>query len=260
MAPVIDGRGLAKTYPNGTAALAPVDLAVQPGELVVLLGPSGCGKSTLLNLVAGLIAPSAGSIAWWGRDALPEGDAAHRIAYVFQSPTLMPWARVAANVRLPLDLEGRPRPEADAAVARAVARVGLERFARHFPQELSGGMQMRTSIARALVTDPALLLMDEPFGALDEFTRARLDDELLGLWRDRSLTVLFVTHSIAEAVYLATRIVVMGARPGRIVDEIEVRASLPRGDAWRTSTAFASLCARVLAKVREAGVAADALG
>ena len=173
-APVVAVEGAAKTYGNGTRALEPVDLAVRAGEFVTLLGPSGCGKTTLLRMVAGLLAPTAGRVRWWGDDAVPAADAARRLAMVFQSPTLMPWARVVANARLPLDLAHVPRAAADAAAREALAGVGLADAAQRFPRELSGGMQMRVSIARALATAPTLLLMDEPFGALDEFTRHRL--------------------------------------------------------------------------------------
>jgi NitT/TauT family transport system ATP-binding protein len=249
---VLEARGVAKTFRTGTAALDRIDVAIRPGEFVTLLGPSGCGKTTLLNVFAGLVAPTAGCVLWWG-EPRPPADAARRFGYVFQAPTLMPWASVAANVRLPLDLAHAARADADRAVADALALVGLDRCARHLPRELSGGMQMRASIARALVTSPSLLLMDEPFGALDEFTRERLDDELSSLWASRGLTVAFVTHSIAEAVLLSTRILVMGARPGRIVDDVAVDAPFPRGDDWRTSTAFAQLARRVAARVREAG-------
>ena len=233
----------------------PVDLAIKAGEFVTLLGPSGCGKTTLLNLMAGLLAPSEGSVRWWGEAMPPSQSGLRRLAYVFQSPTLMPWARVAANVRLPLDLAHETRDVAQQRVNDALALVGLEAFGAHFPRELSGGMQMRVSIARALVTAPALLLMDEPFGALDEFTRQRLDDELSSLWRTRGFTVAFVTHSIVEAVYLSTRIVVMGARPGRIVDDIEVDAPFPRGDAWRMSAGYAQIARRVTHTVTQAGLA-----
>jgi NitT/TauT family transport system ATP-binding protein len=244
---VVELAGVAKTYRNGTVALAPVDLVIGRGEFVALLGPSGCGKTTLLRLIAGLSAPSAGTI---DRAA----DESTAPAFVFQSPTLMPWARVDGNVRLPLELAHAGRAAADGAVQRALALVGLERFAHHFPRELSGGMQMRVSLARALVTSPALLLMDEPFGALDEFTRQRLDDELLALWNARGMTVVFVTHSIVEAIYLATRIVVMGPRPGRIIATHAVEAA-GRGDPWRASATFADLQRRIAAEVDAAGLA-----
>ena len=251
-------RGVSKTYENGTRALAAIDLDVRRGEFLTLVGPSGCGKSTLLHLLAGLTQPSAGRIAWWGDEAFAAtGGQGRRIAFVFQSPTLMPWATVAKNVRLPLELAGVPRAAADAAVASALARVGLAAAARHLPRELSGGMQMRASIARAVVTEPDLLLMDEPFGALDEFTRQRLDSELLSLWAAQRFTVVFVTHSIQEAVFLSTRVAVMAAHPGRLLDAWPVDEPFPRGDAFRLSPAFAAYAQRLSASVAQAS--ADAL-
>ena len=238
--PAVEIRGAEKTYANGVRALLPVNLAVQPGEFITLLGPSGCGKSTLLNLIAGLLAPSAGRISVWGEFPNAQSQAQQRMSFVFQEATLMPWARVAANVRLPLDLQGASRTDADQRVSDALKLVGLEKFAEAYPRELSGGMQMRASIARSLVTDPSLLLMDEPFGALDEITRNRLDDELLSLWRSKRLTVIFVTHSIHEAVYLSSRVVVMAARPGRVIEEVTITPSVPRDDAFRVSTEFAA--------------------
>ena len=255
-APVVEVAGARKTYATGTQALAPVDLAVRRGEFLTLLGPSGCGKTTLLNLMAGLLAPDAGTLRWWGGGFEATGGAGRRLAMVFQSPTLMPWARVDTNVRLPLDLARVPRATAEGDVASAIDLVGLDGFARHFPRELSGGMQMRTSIARALVTAPDLLLMDEPFGALDEFTRQRLDTELLALWAARSLTVVFVTHSIVEAVFLSTRVAVMGSRPGRIVDELAIDAPYPRSDDFRTSPEFAAHCRRLSEQVAAVGAQA----
>jgi len=218
---------------------------VAAGEFVALLGPSGCGKTTLLRMAAGLIAPSEGSLRWWGRARPPFDDPQRKLAMVFQSPTLMPWARVHANARLPLDLAEVARPQADAAVSDALGVVGLADVAHRYPRELSGGMQMRVSIARALTVAPALLLMDEPFAALDEFTRHKLDDDLAALWRGRGLTVLFVTHSIQEAVYLATRVVVMAARPGRVVADVAIDTPQPRSAAFRGSAEFAALCARI---------------
>ena len=225
---------------------------------MTLLGPSGCGKTTLLNLVAGLLAPDAGTIAWWGDGFDSTGGPGRRLAMVFQSPTLMPWARVDANVRLPLTLADSARTDADRAVGSALSLVGLSGFARHFPRELSGGMQMRASIARALVTEPDLLLMDEPFGALDEFTRQRLDDELLALWSAHGLTVVFVTHSIAEAVFLSTRVAVMAAHPGRVIADIAIDEPYPRGDGFRLSTSFAAHALRLSQLVAHAGVTAGA--
>jgi NitT/TauT family transport system ATP-binding protein len=231
MHPAIEVQGATQDYPNGTRALQAVKLSVADGEFVTLLGPSGCGKSTLLRMMAGLLLPTDGGIVLQSK----------RLSFVFQEATLMPWASVQANVRLPLDLAHVPRPQADARVARALERVGLQGVARQRPRELSGGMQMRVSIARGLVTEPQILLMDEPFGALDEITRQGLDDELLKLWQGQGLTVVFVTHSISEAVYLSQRVVVMAAHPGRIVDEISIGAPYPRGDEWRASSAFHTL-------------------
>ena len=240
--PVVELGAVAKTYPNGTRALDPVDLAIRAGEFVTVLGPSGCGKSTLLKMIAGLAAPSAGQIRWWGEGFDAVGRAGRTLAMVFQEATLMPWSRVHGNVRLPLDLARTERSTADRAVAAALALVGLDGFAQHYPRELSGGMQMRVSIARALVTNPALLLMDEPFGALDEITRGKLDGELSELWRRKSLTVAFVTHSIYEAVFLSTRVLVMSSRPGRIVREVPIDEPFPRNDAFRVSQRFAMHC------------------
>ena len=206
-------------------------------------------------MIAGLIAPSAGRLRWWGGDFAATGGPGRRFGFVFQAPTLMPWARVAANVRLPLDLARIERSEAAHDTAAALALVGLSEFAMHFPRELSGGMQMRVSIARALGTKPDLLLMDEPFGALDEFSRQRLDAELLALWAAQRLTIVFVTHSIYEAAFLSTRVAVMGARPGRVIADVPIDEPHPRSDAFRVSTAFAQHCQRLSALVAEAGAA-----
>lgn len=249
--PVLEVVAAGKRYDDGTRALAAVTLSVARGEFVVLLGPSGCGKTTLLRMAAGLLVPSEGAVRWWGA-ARPPDDPARRLAMVFQAPTLMPWARVAANVRLPLDLAHVPRSEADARVAAALASVGLTDAAQRHPRELSGGMQMRVSIARALTVDPALLLMDEPFAALDEFTRHRLDDDLRSLWQARDLTILFVTHGIQEAVYLATRVIVMAAQPGRVIADVPIAFDAPRTPALRGTPAFAAACARLSALVAEA--------
>lgn len=249
---VVTLAGVGKTFANGTRALAGLDLAVTRGEFLSLLGPSGCGKSTALRLIAGLDRPSAGVLTWGEGGAPPRpGD----LGVVFQEPTLMPWATVAGNVRLPLRLTGGARGgDADARVSAAIARVGLDGFAGAYPRELSGGMKMRAAIARALVTDPALLLMDEPFAALDEITRFRLDNALSALWAELGKTVVFVTHSVFEAVYLSTRIVVMAPRPGRVVADLAIDAPFPRGERFRTSAAFAALCRTV------AQALADAMG
>ncbi|EPX95784.1 MULTISPECIES: ABC transporter ATP-binding protein [Ralstonia] len=253
-APVLFANQVEKTYPNGTVALERVKLAIQPGEFVSLLGPSGCGKSTLLKLFAGLEQPSAGHVRWWGGPTLAAGIGApgRTLAMVFQEATLMPWAKVADNTRLPLDLARMPRAEADERVRRALALVGLGQFGQVYPRELSGGMQMRVSIARALATDPDLLLMDEPFGALDEFTRNKLDADLRALWAERGLTVVFVTHSIYEAVYLSSRVIVMAARPGRVIADVPIEGPAVRDEAFRVSPVFMQTCAQLSALLAQA--------
>jgi NitT/TauT family transport system ATP-binding protein len=238
-APAVEVLSAHKTYPNGTVALQPVDLTVREGEFVTLLGPSGCGKSTLLKMIAGLLEPTDGRLLLWRKPVRALRDAQRKLAFVFQSPTLMPWASVEANVRLPLDLAGVPAPEAQARVADALALVGLAKFAGVLPRALSGGMQMRVSIARGLVVQPNLLLMDEPFGALDEITRHKLDTELLALWQAKKLTVVFVTHSIHEAVFLSNRVVMMAARPGRIVEEVVIDEPYPRTPDFMVTPRFA---------------------
>jgi NitT/TauT family transport system ATP-binding protein len=234
-----------KTYPDGTHALQPVDLRIEEGEFVTLLGPSGCGKSTLLKMVAGLLEPSNGRLLLWRKQVSLLEASAQKLAFVFQSPTLMPWASVEANVRLPLDLAGVPRSEADARVADALKLVGLAGFKASLPRALSGGMQMRVSIARSLVIEPHLLLMDEPFGALDEITRHKLDAELLGLWTAKKLTVVFVTHSIHEAVFLSTRVVMMAARPGRVVEQFEIDEPYPRSAEFMVTPQFSRYAKRL---------------
>ena len=233
----VEVRAAEKVFGNGVRALDPIDLAVREGEIVTLVGPSGCGKTTLLRLIAGLVQPSAGRIGL-SPDARSAGQ-----AFVFQNPTLMPWASVESNVRLPLDLSGAERGQAEDKVRHALELVGLNDFAHFYPRELSGGMQMRASIARALVTGPRLLLMDEPFGALDEISRNQLDRDLSELCAREKLTVLFVTHSIYEAVFLSSRVLVMSARPGRIFEEVAIDELQPRRDAFRTTEKFARLSA-----------------
>jgi NitT/TauT family transport system ATP-binding protein len=246
--PVVEIRAADKVFANGTRALGPVDLTVRDGEFVTLLGPSGCGKSTLLGMIANLIAPSSGQLAWWQKDFDHVGAPGKKLVMVFQDATLMPWARVQRNVRLPLDLAQTSRAEGDARVADALALVGLRGFEASYPRQLSGGMQMRVSIARALVTEPNLLLMDEPFGALDEITRTRLDADLIRLWWSKKLTVVFVTHSIYEAIFLSTRVVVMAARPGRVLADVAIDEPHPRTDAFRVTQRFAGY-AKVLAEL-----------
>ena len=229
-------RDVSKTFANGTVALSRLDLDVFDGEFLSLIGPSGCGKSTALRLLAGLAEPSSGSIAWEGRH--PE------VGFVFQEPTLMPWASVFDNVWLPLRLRKVSRRTAQPRIEEALALVGLAKFAASYPRELSGGMKMRVSIARALVMQPKLLLMDEPFAALDEITRFKLNNDVVALKRDLGTTVVFVTHSVYESVYLSSRIVVMAARPGRIVESIAVDAPGVRDEAFRTTVLYNETCRR----------------
>ncbi|GLR83789.1 ABC transporter ATP-binding protein [Bradyrhizobium iriomotense] len=236
-------RGVTKAYDNGVMALGPFDLAVRKGEFISLLGPSGCGKSTVLRLIAGLSAPSTGTVRVSRHEGVTRPG--HAIGFVFQEPTLMPWTSVRENVRLPLKLAGAGKAEANARVDEALASVGLADFAGAFPRELSGGMKMRVSLARALVTDPDILLMDEPFAALDEITRFRLNNDLLALWRRLRKTVIFVTHSVFESVYLSQRVVVMTARPGRIGADIRIETVEPRGEEFRTSAGYADYCRKV---------------
>jgi NitT/TauT family transport system ATP-binding protein len=246
-------RGVEKTFPNGTLALKGLDLEVRQGEFLSLLGPSGCGKSTALRIIAGLSEPTGGVVEWAAPERAEKGS---RIGFVFQEPTLMPWTTVFNNVRLPLKLAGAPADSAGARVNAALERVGLQKFAGVYPRELSGGMRMRVSIARALVTEPALLLMDEPFAALDEITRFKLNDDLLAMWQTMRMTVVFVTHSVFESVYLSNRIAVMAARPGRIVTQLEVDAPYPRDRDFRTSAEYVTLCrstSEALARAMAAG-------
>jgi NitT/TauT family transport system ATP-binding protein len=254
-AAVVEILSAEKVFSNGTRALAPIDLTIGAGEFLTLIGPSGCGKSTLLKLIANLIEPSDGRIVWWSGTFDKVAKTGRSLAFVFQDPTLMPWARVEANVRLPLDLARAPASQSQERVREALSRVGLEGFARHYPRQLSGGMKMRVSIARSLVTEPDLLLMDEPFGALDEFTRNRLDDDLVRLWWERKLTTVFVTHSIYEAVYLSTRVAVMGARPGHIFKEMSIEEPHPRDDGFRDSARFAEYCRCLSARLKEVSLA-----
>ena len=232
--PLVRLRGVSKRFATGTQALGSVDLDVRRGEILTLLGPSGCGKSTILRLIAGLDTATVGSVetALAGRADL---------GFVFQEPTLMPWTSVARNVFLPLRLRGVAWNEAEPHVKSALERVGLAAFADAFPRELSGGMKMRVSIARALVTTPKLLLMDEPFAALDELARFRLDDDLLALRAEAGVTIVFVTHSVFEAVYLSDRIAVFSGRPGRIAGIIPVDAPRDRA-AFRAQADYARLC------------------
>jgi NitT/TauT family transport system ATP-binding protein len=235
-------REITKIFSNGVTALAGFDLDVFPGEFVSLLGPSGCGKSTVLRLIADLAQPTDGSVTWPGST---DDDHRGEIGFVFQDPTLMPWANVADNVWLPLRLRGVSKRDARDRIAESLALVGLSDFAKAYPRELSGGMRMRVSIARALSLKPRLLLMDEPFAALDEIARFRLNDDLLRLQGDLHCTIVFVTHSVYESAYLSSRIAVMSSRPGRVVADIRGEAPGPRSKEFRTSARYAELCAQI---------------
>jgi NitT/TauT family transport system ATP-binding protein len=252
--PAVEVLSAEKVFANGARGLAPIDLSIADGEFLTLIGPSGCGKSTLLKLIANLIEPSDGRLLWWRGEFSQVGREGRRFAFVFQEPTLMPWARVDANVRLPLELANVANPKAARIVAEAIDRVGLSSFTRHFPRQLSGGMKMRVSIARALVTNPNLLLMDEPFGALDEFTRNKLDADLIRLWWERKLTTIFVTHSIYEAVFLSTRIIVMASNPGRIFRTMTIDEPQPREEGFRDSPKFAAYCRELSTWLAEASL------
>lgn len=241
--PLVSLTGIEKRFDDGTQALSALDLSLRRGEFLSIIGPSGCGKSTLLRMLAGLSTPSAGRIAW-------DADSGGRpgggdLAVVFQEATLMPWARVIDNVMLPLKLKGGNREESRAKAAAVLQRVGLAGFERAFPRQLSGGMKMRVAIARALVTEPRLLLLDEPFAALDEITRLQLNDDLLGLWAQHGWTVVFVTHSIYESVFLSNRVVVMSPRPGRIVADLAIAAGYPRSRDFRHEPSYAQSCRAV---------------
>ena len=239
-------RGVSKVFANGVEALADVSLDVEAGEFLSVLGPSGCGKSTLLRLIAGLAEPTIGTIDW--SDDKGRAD----LGFVFQEPTLMPWATALANVALPLKLRGMAKSEREARAAEALDNVGLKGFERVWPRELSGGMKMRVSLARALVVKPRLLLMDEPFAALDEITRHRLNDDLRELWQQSGVTIVFVTHSVFESVFLSQRILVMSARPGRVSAELAVTTPYPRNQAFRTSAEYAAWCRQASSRLGEA--------
>jgi ABC-type nitrate/sulfonate/bicarbonate transport system ATPase subunit len=246
-------RGVTRTFPGigragPTLALQPTDLTVQPGEFVAILGPSGCGKSTLLRIVAGLDRPTAGSLAL---DAAPITAPGPDRGMVFQSYTLFPWLTVAQNIAYGLRERGLPPAEQRAIVDRFLARTGLTGFADHWPRQLSGGMQQRTALARALANAPEILLLDEPFGALDHQTRELMQELLLEIWEADRKSVLFVTHDIDEAIFLANRVIVMSARPGRIKAEVAVPLSYPRAWTVKTTPEFGALKARLMAEIRE---------
>jgi NitT/TauT family transport system ATP-binding protein len=246
-APLLRLSAVGKTYRTGVAALDGIDLEIPERAFLSLLGPSGCGKSTLLRIVAGLAEPTTGSRIWSAGASRP-GD----IAFVFQEPTLLPWATVADNIYLPLRLSGTARSKAAPRIAEAVAAVGLDGFAQAYPRELSGGMKMRVSIARALVTRPRLLLLDEPFAALDEITRLKLNEDLLRLWQGEGLTVVFVTHSVFESVFLSQLVAVMTRRPGRIASELAINLPYPRESGLRMTAEYGAWCRAASERLAEA--------
>jgi NitT/TauT family transport system ATP-binding protein len=243
--PLVTLRGISKVYSNGTVALRNLNLDVAPLEFVSLLGPSGCGKSTALRIVAGLGSYSQGSVDWPLARHDASGHPERELGFVFQDPTLMPWATVFDNVYLPWLLKDHPKSAVTDKVQAALDLVGLADFAKAYPRELSGGMKMRVSIARAIVTQPKLLLLDEPFAAVDEITRTKLNDDLLQIWKTARCTIMFVTHSVYESVYLSSRIVVMAARPGRVIGELKIDAPYPRGKEFRLSADYSGYCRKV---------------
>jgi NitT/TauT family transport system ATP-binding protein len=272
-APLVAMSHVSKVFSNGTLALSDMSLEVFQGEFISLLGPSGCGKSTALRIISGLGAPSSGTIDWpslgsarpatpgdtphRGREAAPSATSPRRfkegeIGFVFQEPTLMPWQTVFGNVHLPLRLQGIGKREATPRIMEMLAQVGLADFAGAYPRELSGGMKMRVSIARALVTGPKLLLMDEPFAALDEITRQKLNDDVLRLWRTTGITVIFVTHSVFESAYLSNRIVVMRARPGQVFRDMAIVTSGARDALYRASEEYRATCFEVSKALQDA--------
>ena len=268
MSILLELKGASKRYDNGTLALQDVDLAIGEREFVSFLGPSGCGKSTALRMIAGLSPITSGQITWPSVPPSVSGQArtsnnssqehGKDISFVFQEPTLMPWTKVFDNVWLPLKLKGVGRAAAQPQVDAVLATVGLSQFANVYPRELSGGMKMRVSIARAMITEPRLLLMDEPFAALDDITRQKLNTDLLQWWQGRAMAALFVTHSVTEAVFLSQRVLVMAARPGRVVAEVLVKQPYPRSAEFRDSSAFVEACRAVAAALADAHAAQPA--
>ncbi|MDB4473559.1 ABC transporter ATP-binding protein [Opitutaceae bacterium] len=240
-------QSVAKKFGDGPAVLQDIDLEAAPRDFVAIIGPSGCGKSTLLRMLAGLVSQNSGQIEIDG--SIPGRDSPE-LSYVFQEPTLLAWQRVAENVELPLILRGVPSAQRTETVQRCLRQVRLDDRANAFPRQLSGGQQMRVSIARALALDPRLLLLDEPFGALDEMTRNHLNEELLSLREESDWTAFFVTHSVAEAVFLANRVIIMSANPGRIAHEVSIDLPYPRPPATREESRFQQLVAKVSGLLR----------
>jgi NitT/TauT family transport system ATP-binding protein len=250
--PVVAMRNVSKLFSNGTLALKDMSLTVERGEFLSLLGPSGCGKSTALRIIAGLGEPTTGDIDWPSSTTDHRGKPKGDVGFVFQESTLMPWATVFGNVYLPLRLAGESKSAARPRIMETLSSVGLADFADAYPRELSGGMKMRVSIARALVTEPKLLLMDEPFAALDEITRQKLNDDVLRLWSERGITVIFVTHSVFESAFLSNRIVVMRARPGQVHVDLPIEHSAERNANYRTSEAYRATTDKVSRALQEA--------
>ena len=246
---VVSLNEVSKTFSNGTVALNGLSIDVKSGDFVSLLGPSGCGKSTILRIISGLSNPSSGEVNW--SDSINTNKKKtnltnlHEMSFVFQEPTLMPWLTAFGNVFMPLKIKGFTKKKATDEVMEALALVGLENFAESYPRELSGGMKMRVSIARAIVTKPKLLLMDEPFAALDEITRFKINNDLLSLWEKFGWTVVFVTHSVFESVYLSNRVVVISNRPGRVLEDMTIDETYPRNDSFRTSPTYNNYCKKV---------------
>lgn len=245
--PIIELDGVTKHFQSNASVLSDVSLTVNRGEFVSIVGSSGCGKSTILRLAAGLEAPSCGTVRSPALNPNSQGET----AFVFQEATLMPWTSVFNNVWLPLRLQGLNQRESQTRIDRALKSVGLKDFALAYPAQLSGGMKMRVSIARALITEPQILLMDEPFAALDDFSRYRLNDDLLRWQQEKSIGTLFVTHNVAEAVFLSKRVLVMGARPGRIVHDLAIELPYPRKSSLRESIAFLDYCRTLSASLMQ---------
>jgi len=246
---IVDVKQVFDTQDGPMTALEEISLTIKPGEFVSLIGPSGCGKSTLLRIVGDLIQPTSGVVEVGGKPA-HQARVGREYGMVFQAPVLFDWRSVEANVRLPLELMGIDKSKRDARVREMLELVELGSFSRRYPYQLSGGMQQRVAIARALALEPSLLLMDEPFGALDEMTRERLNGEVLNIWSQTGTTVIFVTHSIPEAVFLSTRVVVMSPRPGRITDVVDIDLEQPRNDATRESERYFELVTEVRESLR----------
>jgi NitT/TauT family transport system ATP-binding protein len=239
---LLDFAGIEMTFPNGTVALRDVDLTVSRGEFVSVVGPSGCGKSTLLRIASGLETCSAGTATV----------RTEQVGYIFQDATLLPWRTVRRNIELIAELKGTSASERAEKATKVIELVGLKGFEDNLPKQLSGGMKMRTSVARSLIMDPELFLFDEPFGALDEITRERLNDELLKLFAEQHFAGLFITHSVSEAVYLSTKVIVMSGRPGTVVAQFDVPFPMPRDPDIRFTAEFAELTGRVSHALREA--------